>query len=370
LLGDIEAGEDGELVACCFFPSSGYNSSMQRLVVTLIICLCALAARAANHRLNLFIWSEYIDPEIITEFEKRHDCKVTMDFYEDEAGMMAKLQNGGASQYDVIVPPDHSVPALIKLRLVAPLRKENIPNLRHIDERFASPWYDKGNDFTVPYQWGTVGIYARKPKEGAIDESWALLFDAAKQPGPFLLIDSMRDSIGSALKFEGHSLNSTNQKELVEARDLLINAKKRALGFEGGVGGKNKVLAKKADAAIVYSGDALRGMKEDAETVYFIPREGSQIWVDNLAICAKAPHRTEAERFLNFILTPQIGARLADYNLYATPNRAALAHVHPDNLKNKVIYPERETMERLEFLRDLGRQTRLYDEVWTQVKAK
>ncbi len=343
---------------------------MHRFVVTLLFCLIAFTTQAAKYNLNLFIWSEYIDPEIITDFEKRHDCKVTMDFYEDEAGMMAKLQGGGASQYDVIVPPDHSVPALIKLRLIAPLRHANIPNLRNIDERFASPWYDKGNNFTVPYQWGTVGIYARQPKEGALNESWSLLFDPARQSGDFVLIDNARDSLGAMLKFRGHSLNTTNQAELLEARDLLINAKKRSLGFEGGVGGKNKVLARKATAAIAYSGDALRGMKEDTNTVYYIPREGSQIWMDNLAVCAKAPNRIAAERFLNFILDPHIGARLADYNLYATPNKPALAHVHPDNLKNKLIYPERETMERLEFLHDLGKNTRLYDEVWTQVKAR
>ena len=343
---------------------------MQRLLVVLLLVLAWLPASAANFKLNLFIWSEYIDPAIITDFEKRFDCKVTMDFYEDESAMMAKLQGGGAGQYDVIVPPDHTVPALIKLKLVAPLRAENIPNLRHIDERFASPWYDAGNRFTVPYQWGTVGIYTRTNSAHPLNESWALLFDAKQQPGSFLLIDSMRDALGSALKYLGHSLNATDLPALTAARDVLIAAKKRSLGFEGGVGGKNKVLASNAVAAIVYSGDAMRGMTEDAGTVYFIPKEGSQLWVDNLAICAKAPNRVVAEKFLNFILEPETGARLADFNLYATPNKAALAHVRPENRRNPLIYPPAEVMRRLEPLRDLGKQTKLYDEVWTQVKAK
>src|SRR6185503_17406427 len=118
-----------------------YNFSMQRVLVLFAIGW-AFTAQAANYKLNLFIWSEYIDPALITEFEKRFDTKVVMDFYEDESSLMAKLQGGGSAQYDVIVPPDHIVPALIKLKLVAPLRHENISNLRNIDERFASPWYD------------------------------------------------------------------------------------------------------------------------------------------------------------------------------------------------------------------------------------
>ena len=333
--------------------------------------LVAFSAQAANYKLNLFIWSEYIDPEIITDFEKRFDAKVTIDLYEDESAMIAKLQGGGAAQYDVIVPPDHVVPALIKLKLIAPIRHENIGNIRHIDERFASPWYDPSNRFTVPYQWGTLGIYARKPADKPYHESWALLFDPKDQPaGGFVLMDSIRDTIGAALKYRGHSLNTTDLHELLSARDTLSSAKKRSLGFEGGVGGKNKVLAKTAAAAMAYSGDAMRGIKEDAETYYFIPKEGSQIWVDNLAICAKAPNRIVAEKFLNFILDPQVGARLADYNQYATPNKAALEYVHADNLANPMIYPPADVMKRLEFLRDLGKENRLYDEIWTQVKAK
>jgi len=343
---------------------------MQRLAVALMLLIFAAASHAANYKLNLFIWSEYIDPQIISDFEKRFDCRVTMDFYEDESGMMAKLQGGGAAQYDVIVPPDHIVPALIKLRLIAPLRQENIPNMRNIDERFARPWYDPSNNFTVPYQWGTVGIYVREGSD--LPQTWGLLFDPKLQPGPFVLMDSMRDCIGAALKYKGHSLNSVDRSDLLEARDVLIGAKKRSLGFEGGVGGKNKVLAKQAAACIAYSGDAVRAMKEDKDnnTHYFIPKEGSEIWVDNLAICAKAPNRVVAEKFLNYILDPVVGARVADFNQYATPNKAALAHVHPSNLKNPIIYPDRETMQRLEMMKDVGKSTRLYDEVWTQVKSR
>jgi spermidine/putrescine transport system substrate-binding protein len=267
------------------------------------------------------------------------------------------------------VPPDHKVTALIKLNLLAPLRHENIPNLINLDEKFRNLPYDRSNTFSVAYQWGTVGLYARTSNLAML-ATWGVVFDPKLQPGPFVLIDSPRDLIGAALKYKGHSLNSTDPAQLKEARDLLLAAKKRCLGFDGSVGGKNKVLGKTARAAIVYSGEAARGMAEDNATAYFIPKEGSQIWQDNLAVLAKAPHRDLAEKFINFILDPRIGARISNFTQFTTPNKAARAFIKPEDLQNPAIYPPPEVMGRLEFLEDLGATSRLYDEVWTAVKSK
>jgi spermidine/putrescine transport system substrate-binding protein len=325
---------------------------------------------AETARLNLYIWSEYIDPKIVADFEKQFDCKVTIDLYEDAESMLAKVQSGGVSLYDVVVPPDHIVPAMIHLKLLAPLRHENIPNLKNLDEQFANPSYDRGNRYCVAYQWGTVGIFARQPKDKPLPQTWGIFFDPKLQPGPFVLIDSVRDMLGAALKYKGHSLNSTDPQELKEARDLVLEAKKRSLGFEGSVGAKNRVLARTARAAIVYSGEGVRGVNDDAETVYFIPKEGSQIWVDNLAVLAKAPHRDLAEKFVNFILDARIGAQLSNFTQYSSPNKAALPFVRSQDLKNPTVYPPPELRAKLEVLENLGTKTRLYDEIWTQVKAR
>ena len=335
--------------------------------------LCFLLAHsifAESNKLNLFIWSEYIDPQIVKQFEKEFGCKVTLDVYEDAESMLAKIQGGGMSLYDVVVPPDHIVPAMVKLKLLAPLRHENIPNLKNLDEKFAGPPYDRANQFTVAYQWGTVGVYLRKAKDQTVEPTWGLFFDRQRQPGSFVLIDSVRDLLGAALKYKGHSLNSTDPAQLKEARDLILDAKRRCVGFDGSVGAKNKVLAKTARAGIVYSGEAVRGTAEDADTIYFIPREGSQIWLDNLAVPAKAPHRDMAERFINFILDAKIGAQLSNFTQFATPNHAARQFIKPEGLSNPAIYPPPEVMAKLEFLEDLGANTRLYDEIWTQIKAK
>lgn len=339
------------------------------LICVWLLGVCA-SAQPAVGRLNVFIWSEYLDPEVVKEFERRFSAKLTVDVYEDAESMLAKLQGGGTALYDLVVPPDHLVPTMVKLGLLAPLRHTNLPNLKNLDLQFANPPYDRGNQFSVAYQWGTVGILVRPPAGKPLPDSWGLVFDPKLQPGKFLLIDSVRDCLGAALKFQGRSLNNTDVSALKAARDLVVAAKQRAVGFEGSVGAKNKVAARQAAAAIVYSGEAARAMADDATLRYIIPREGSQIWVDNLCIPAKAPHRELAEQFINFVLDPQVGARLSNFLQFATPNVAARAFIKPADLQNPAIYPPAEVMAKLEFLEDLGAKTKLFDEAWTQVKAR
>jgi spermidine/putrescine transport system substrate-binding protein len=330
---------------------------------------CAMVSiGAAEQRLNLFIWSEYLPQEVAEEFEKRFGCKLVIDVYEDAESMLAKVQGGGG--YDLVVPPDYLVAAMVKEQLLAPLRLTNISNIKNLDAKFRSPPFDPENKYTVAYQWGTVGIYARRKAGEALEESWSLFFDPKKQPGPIVLIDSMRDLIGAALKYRGQSLNSTDRTQLKEVREVLVDAKTRSVGFASSVAGKNKVLDKSARAAIVYSGEAGRGMEADKETYYFIPREGSQIWVDNLVVLAKAPHRDLAEKFINFVLEPEIGAKISNYTQFTTPNAAAKKLIDPELLKNEAIYPSEETLKKLAFLKDLGRDTKLYDQLWTSIKSR
>ena len=327
-------------------------------------------AATPKNRLNVLMWSEYIDPKVVVDFEKRFDCRVTLDVFEDVESMLAKLQRGGASLYDVVTPSEYVVPVLLRLNLLQEIRHANVPNLVNIEPRFASPPFDPGNRFTAPYQWGTVGIYLRRRPGQRVDRTWGLLFDPARQLGSFLMIDGIREMVGAALKYRGHSLNSTDPRELLEARDTLLEAKRRSAGFEGGVGGKNRVLAKAVVAAVAYNGDAVRGTREDPETEFFVPEEGGEIWMDSLVIPSGAPHRDLAEKFLNYILEPETGARVSNFNQYATPNRASIPWIDPKDLQNPAIYPPPSVMEKLEFLRDLGPNLRLYDEVWTQVKSK
>jgi spermidine/putrescine transport system substrate-binding protein len=344
---------------------------IKRSCLLLLLLLLALAGCSRpKPELHLFIWSEYIAPQIIADFERQFNCRVSVDLYEDNESMIAKLASGGLGLYDVVVPSEYVVTAMVQRGLLTPLRHESITNFANLEHTFTNLWFDPGNRYTVPYQWGTDGLYIRKPKTGAVEPTWGLVFDPAKQPGPFVLRDDMRICFEAALKYKGYSANSTDLQQLSEARDLLLDAKKRSLGFEAGIGGLNRVLSKGAVLAMATNGDAIRRVKEDPETFYFVPKEGSGIWLDNLAIPAQAPHRDLAEKFINYILAPNIGAQLSNYNQYPTPNRAARAFVNPADLQNPAIYPPEDTMHRLEFTHDLGDKTKLYDELWMQIKAR
>ncbi|MFH0908304.1 MAG: spermidine/putrescine ABC transporter substrate-binding protein [bacterium] len=342
---------------------------LRKLAPVALALFVASSAWAQTNKLNVFIRSEYIDPGIVKQFEAAFDCTVMMVLFEDNETMMAKLRGGEDPLCDIAVSPDYVVRELIRLNILAPLRHENIPNLANVDTRFASPPFDPGNQYTAPYQWGTVGIYMRKDDDKPIDKTWGLVFDGSKQPGPFILIDSLREQIGAALKYTGASINATDANAIIAARAALLEARGRSHGFESSAVGKDKVLAKAATLAVVYNRDAARGMEQDPQTVYFVPREGGEIWLDNMAIPAKAPNRDMAETFINYILDAKVGAQLSNFNKYATPNKAAREFVTKEDLENTAIYPPADIMARLEFIKDLGEVSKLYDQIWTQVKS-
>lgn len=341
-----------------------------RLLVVVVSLVFTASAWAQKNKLNVFIWSDYLDPKLIERFENEYDCKVTLDLYEDNESMMAKLQGGGAALYDICVPSDYIIPALIKNKLLAPLRQENIPNVKNLDPTFLNHEYDPGNKYTLPFQWGTYGLYLRKRPGEQIDETWGLIFDPTKQIGTFVIVDDPRVAIGAALKYKGYSLNTTDKKQLKQAGDLLVEAKKRSLGFEGALGVQRKVLAKVCRVGVTDNGDAVKGMVDDSETYYFIPREGSVLWLDTIAIPANAPHRDMAEKFINYILDPKIGALLSNYSKEATPITAAREFLNPADRESRAIYPSPEITKVLEFVKDLGAKTAWYDELWTSVKSK
>ncbi len=342
---------------------------MTRPLCTLIL-LALVACSPSRPQLNVFIWSEYLDPAVIREFEQQHNCRVVLDYYEDPESMIAKLAAGGDSLYDIVVPSNNNLPVLVNRGLLAPLPRDGLPNLQNLDPAFTNTLFDPGNRHGAPYQWGTTGLYVRAPTNQSLDESWSLIFRPDPAVRRFLLIDDPRSCIGAALRFRGVNPNTADPKHLADARELLAAAKHRSLGFEGSVGGRNRVLSKDAEIAIVYSVDAIRGVEEDPDTRYLIPREGSELWLDCMSIPARAPHPELAARFINFLLEAKVAARTAEYNRAATPNRAARDFLNASSLNNPAIYPPAETMSRLEYSHDLGPTNRLYEDLWTQLKAR
>lgn len=331
------------------------------------------APPAAPQTLNLFIWSEYIDPGVVADFEKQTGVKVKISLFESNDEMVSKLQlSAGAMPYDLVVPTNSFVPQMIRLDLLQPLDHTKIPNIANLMDKFKNPTYDPGNKYTAGYLWGTVGLLYRKDKFADLAPSWSVIFDATKQRGSFVLLDDMRDMMAVALRYQGSSVSTSNPDELKKVGDVLLGAKSSAkfLGFDGGVGGKNKVLSDGADMAVVYNGDGMRAVHDDPRVEFVIPQEGASLGVDSLAIPKGAPNVEAAHQFINFILEPQMGARNASFMKYATPNQAALPFIDEKDRNDPRIYPTGDLLQRLEFIADPGEAARLYDEVWTAVKSR
>ena len=347
---------------------------MKAALCACVLLLCTVASGTCAE-LNVYIWSEYIDPEIVAEFETRTGMQVNLSLYETSEEMLAKLQYaGGDSQYDVVIATNTMIPLLTRLNLLQPIDHTRLPNLANLDSAFIDPSYDPHNRVSAAYQWGTVGLIYNRGRLPQLDPSWSILFDAEKQAGSFILLDEMREQLGAALIYLGYPVNSVDPQQVKAAGQLVLGAKKSRLarGFEGGVGGKNRVAAGTVDMAVVWNGDALRAIAEadQLDLAFILPREGTIMWADVMAIPGKAPNVTGAYQFMDFILDADIGARLSNFNHYATPNRASLPGITPVDRVNPALYPSAEIMSRLYYQSDVGEHARLYDEVWTAVKAR
>lgn len=327
---------------------------------------------AEKAAVNVYMYSEYIDPAVPKEFEAATGYPLVISTYESQEEMLAKLRAGSVNQYDVVVATDVIVTQLIKLKLVQPFDQTKLPNAKNIDPQFRKLSYDPKDEYTVPYQWGTIGLLYDTTKVPAGKPTWKWLFDPAQQVSPFVMMDEMRSMLGIALKFDGASMNSRDAKQVKAAADLLIAAKKSAkcLGFDGGVGGKDKVLKGEATAAVVYNGDAVRALGEKPTLAYAVPAEGSNIWCDNLLITSQAPNLAGAHAFVNYVLDAKVAAQISNFNRYATPVSAAFPLITPADKANPAIYPDAATMKSLEYLEDLGKDTRLTTEAWTAVKSQ
>ncbi len=341
---------------------------MKRTIAVLLLAVLGLAW--ARGELRLFNWADYIPEEVVAEFERRYQARVIIDTFEAPEAMLAKLAAGGDAEYDVVVPPDYYVLEMARAGLIQKLDHAKLKNLKNLAPEFQNPQYDPGNRHSIPYLWGTTGIaYDREAVKKPVD-SWGVFFDPEAYAGPCFLLDEMRETIGAALKYLGYSLNDTNPDHLNEAKELLIGAKKRCLGFAGGIEARSRLLA--GDAAVVhaYSGDIVQIQEEAPQVRYIVPKEGGTIWTDAVAIPKRAPHPELAYAFLDFILEPKIAAEIANYNAYATPVAAAIPYLDPALKANPAIFPPEEVRKKLEYIRDIGDAIQLYDRIWTEVKAR
>lgn len=311
--------------------------------------------------LNIYNWSDYIAEDTVPNFEKEFGVKVTYDTYESNEDMVAKLQ-AGASGYDIVVPSGYIVPVLTATNLIAPINRKYIPNWSNVAPIFINPPNDPNNGHTVPWQWGTTGYAYRTDKISAAPESWAIFFDP-KYRRKMTMMDDGREVIGSMLRYRGHSLNSIDPAELAAAKTDAVAAKRNLKAYISAPV-KGQLISGDVWIAQLWNGDTQQAKVEQPNIGYILPKEGCTIWTDSLCIPTSAPHKRAAHEFMNYILRPDVGAKISTFTGYGSPNQAAVAV-----MTNPVPYPTAEEMKRLEYQVDLGKDTATWDRIWTEIKS-
>ena len=323
---------------------------------------------AEEKQLNFFNWDTYIGENTLSNFNDATGIEVKMDLYADNDELFAKLK-GGNPGYDVIVPTNDTLERMIKADMVIPLDHAKIPNFANVDPAFQDAQFDPGRKFSMPYMWGTLGIGYRKSAVANEPDSWKVLFDSDEYAGAISLLGDQSNVLGAGLKYLGFSWNSVNPDELKKVEELLIKQKKNIKVFADD-NGQDLLAAGEVKLCQEWNGDIKQVMKEDDDINYIVPKEGSLLWQDTLAIPKGAPHPENAHAFINFLLDAQVGKEIAETIQFPTANKAAKELMPEDYKTSPVIFPPAEVLAKCEPGLYLGEEaTKLRDETWTRIQA-
>lgn len=343
------------------------------LCIAILLCAASLPGFAETEQpyagtvLTVFNWYDYIDPAVLEIFEEETGITVSYVNFTTNEEMYTKLE-AGAGAYDVIFPSEYMIERLIKEDLLEELNLDNIPNLAGVLENLKDPSYDPGNAHSIPYMWGTLGILYNMDMVSEPVTSWYALFDE-QYAGSIFMMNSIRDTIGLALKALGYSMNTRSEEELRAAGDLLVKQKQDQL-----VSGyildetKDKMVANEAALAVVYSGDALYSMEKNDRLAYVVPEEGSNIWVDGMCIPKGSQNKEAAECFINFMCRPDIAQMNMEYIYYSSPIQEVVDNLSEEEAANEALNPPADVIARCEYFNDISDCMDLYDNIWMEIR--
>lgn len=308
-----------------------------------------------NEKLYVYNWGEYIDPSLIKKFEKETGIQVVYETFDSNEAMEAKIRNGG-THYDVAFPSEYTVQKLKRSNLLIPLNHNKIPNMKNLDSDYTDMPYDPHNQYSVPYFFGTVGILYNKnkyPEESF--NSWSDLYQT-KFKNDILLVDGAREIIGLGLNKLGYSLNDKDSSHI---RRVEKDLKKLTPQVRGVVGDEITMMLQQNEVniAVVWSGVTAPLVQYSNKYDYVVPKEGSNLWFDNMVIPKTAQNKEGAYKFMNFLLDAKNSKQNTEWVGYATPNKAARDRL-PEKVKSDHrFYPTQQEQQHLEVYKDLGQET-------------
>jgi spermidine/putrescine transport system substrate-binding protein len=352
---------------------------MKKLLVLLLFFLAPPVF--AGEVLYLFNWNDYISKEVVADFEKTHTCKVVQDYYSGTEEMMAKLL-AGASGYDLVIPTQNAVQALIQQGFLEKIDKGSLANLNNLDPGFLNRSYDPGNVYSLPYAYTTtlIGFNEQRLKELGIEPTgWALIFDPevlAKIKGKVTVMDDADELFGAALKYLGYSVNDVDEQHLREAQAVIIKAKPYWAAFNSSSYIKELTVGN-IWVAHGYSSDMVQARndalaaKRDFTVNFILPREGAVLALDNMVIPKAARNKKLALQFIDFLMDGKNAAGLSNEVGAGNPNSAALPFINPDLKELRAIFPDEKGLATLETLEASNAKVRrLKNTLWTELKLR
>lgn len=322
---------------------------------------------------KVFVYSfgDYIDPDLVSEFEDKTGIEVVMDTF-DTAEEMYPVISKGTVLYDVICTSDYMIQRLAEEGKLYQLNKGNIENISNIDEKYMkiAEEFDPGNKYSVPHTWGTLGIIYNTDhiKEGEIS-SWKDLWNK-KYKGQIVMPDSMRDTLAIALKAKGYSINTTDEKEIGEAADYLKKQKDLVYKYANDAA-RDMAIGGSCDIAVVWNGEAIYSQEENDALEFVIPEEGTEEFIDAWAIPKNAENKANAEKWINFMLEKESAIKNYDYLTYSIPNKYVIDYVSDDKKVMSYLFPPDDLLESCETLKSLGVDAiDIYSRYWKDFKAE
>lgn len=334
------------------------------LVVAAMAMLCGCGPKKPE--LHIYTWADYMKPELVTQFEKDHNCRILIDTFDSNEAMYAKLA-AGATGYDILFPSSYMVKLLNDKQMLLPLDHAKIPNLKNIDPQYLALAIDKTMEHSVPYTLtvSCIGYLGERVKD--FEPSWSM-FDRADLKGRITLLNDMRETIGAALKSLGYSINTLDEAQLEQAKDIVLRWKKNIAKFENEQY-KTGLASGEFLLAHGYSGDFMLVQEENSDIQIAVPREGSILSFDDMVIPASAPNPDLAHAFINFVLEPQNAADLTEFIWYLCPNSPSYELLSDETREDPILFPPSEVVSKLEMIADLGADNAKYTRIWDAIKA-
>lgn len=320
-------------------------------------------------KLNFYNWDTYIGETTLSDFKSDSGIEVKMDLFADNSELFAKLKNGNPG-YDVIVPTNDFVPRMIQAAMLQKINKSEISNFKNLDSNWINLSFDLGNEYSVPYMWGTMGLgYRISAMKGHTINSMKYVLDSNIFSGRIAWISEPTTMFDMAMKYLGFDPLNPSPEAIPESEKLLT-AQKKHVKVIAEDNGQDLLQSGEVDICVEWSGDLSQVMIEDSDVAYVITADGSYRWCDNLVIPKGAPHVKNAHAFINYILDAQVGKDIAEYIGYGTPNKAAFDLTSSEYKSDPSRFPARSVISKIFFPVYHGEEMiEEIEKAWTRVLA-